>query len=100
MIKTVLLTLSWLVADGVAANVAAGCLDVRNHGDAPMVFVHRGNRLGRLTLPRLEIAFGADNRPGPRCASTWDQPGATGAGGGYLPVIARCVAAEKLKTLD
>jgi hypothetical protein len=33
------------------------------------------------------------------CAGTWGEPGATDAGGGYLPIIAWC-SADELKKLD
>jgi phosphate transport system substrate-binding protein len=60
-------------------DVVTGSLDVRNHGYALAVFVHQDNPIQQLTLPQLEMAFGADNRPGARHARTWGDLGASGA---------------------
>jgi phosphate transport system substrate-binding protein len=60
-------------------DVVTGSFDVRNHGYALVVFVHKDNPLAGLTLPQLEMAFGADSRPGARHARTWGDLGATGA---------------------
>lgn len=59
-------------------DVVTGSFDVRNHGYALVVFVHKDNPLGQLTLQQLEMAFGADNRAGARHARTWGDLGASG----------------------
>jgi phosphate transport system substrate-binding protein len=58
--------------------VATGSLDVRNHGMALVIFVHKDNPLAKLTLAQLDAIFGADHRRGLNNIRTWGKLGLTG----------------------
>ncbi|MDB5906440.1 MAG: hypothetical protein JWP34_554 [Massilia sp.] len=60
-------------------DVVTGSFDVRNRGYALVVFVHKDNPLGQLTLAQLDAAFEAGNRPGAKPVRTWGDLGAGGA---------------------
>ncbi|MDB5950424.1 MAG: hypothetical protein JWR65_2279 [Massilia sp.] len=59
-------------------DVVTGSFDVRNRGYALVVFVHKDNPLKQLTVPQLEAAFAARQRPGGAPARTWGDLGAGG----------------------
>jgi phosphate transport system substrate-binding protein len=57
--------------------VMTGGLDVRDHGFALVIFVHKDNPLAKLTLAQLDGIFGIDHRRGPRNFRTWGELGLT-----------------------
>jgi phosphate transport system substrate-binding protein len=60
--------------------VATGSLSVPGHSPALMVYVHRDNPLGSLTLAQLDAAFGNERlRGAPATIRTWGGLGLTGA---------------------
>lgn len=59
-------------------DVVTGSLDVRNHGYAIVVFVHKDNPLRRLTLSQLDAVFSASHRRSGAAARTWGDLGLGG----------------------
>ena len=60
--------------------VGTGSFDRPGHSTSLVVFVHRDNPLGRLTLTQLDAIFGAERRRGaPRALRTWGDLGLAGA---------------------
>jgi phosphate transport system substrate-binding protein len=59
-------------------DIVTGSFDVRNHGYAIVVFVHRDNPLTGVTLKQLDAMFSADHRRGAAGARTWSDLGLGG----------------------
>ncbi|MBX3749949.1 MAG: substrate-binding domain-containing protein [Opitutaceae bacterium] len=58
--------------------VATGSLDVNFFDYAHMIFVHRDNPLGQLTLAQLEAIFGTERKRGAGQVRTWGDLGLKG----------------------
>jgi phosphate transport system substrate-binding protein len=56
-----------------------GCMDVRNFDYAQMVFVHRDNPIGRISLTDLDAILGTEHRRGARNVRCWGELGLKGA---------------------
>jgi phosphate transport system substrate-binding protein len=56
-------------------DILTGSLDVRNKDYALVVFVHRDNPIGKLSLTELDSIFGCEHRRGARSAKTWGDLG-------------------------
>jgi phosphate transport system substrate-binding protein len=59
-------------------SIATGSVDVNFFDYAHMVFVHKDNPIGKLSLTQLDAIFGAEHRRGPRNIRTWGELGLTG----------------------
>ncbi len=59
-------------------DVVTGSLDVRNHGYAIVIFVHKDNSLRKLTLAQLDAVFSASHRRAGKAALTWGDLGLVG----------------------
>jgi phosphate transport system substrate-binding protein len=59
-------------------DVVTGSFDVRNHGYAVVIFVHKNNPLKQLTLSQLDAVFSADHRSTAAGARTWGDLGLGG----------------------
>jgi phosphate transport system substrate-binding protein len=72
-------------------DIVTGSFDVRNHGYAVVVFVHKDNPITGLTLTQLDAIFSADHRRGGSGAHRWGDLGLRGAcrSRGALPSISR-----------
>ncbi len=60
-------------------DVVTGSFDVRNHGYAIVVFVHKDNPLTGVTFRQLDAVFSADHRRGGPDARVWGDLGLAGA---------------------
>jgi hypothetical protein len=66
--------------------VATGSLDVNFFDYAHMIFVHRDNPLGQLTLAQLEAIFGTEGKRGAGQVRTWGDLGLTGEWADNRPI--------------
>lgn len=60
-------------------DVVTGSFDVRNHGYAIVIFVHKDNPIRQLTLAQLDAVFSAGHRRSGTAARTWGDLGLGGA---------------------
>jgi phosphate transport system substrate-binding protein len=59
-------------------DVVTGSFNIRNHGYAIVIFVHKDNPLSGLTLKQLDAAFSADRLRGGAPVKTWGDLGLGG----------------------
>jgi phosphate transport system substrate-binding protein len=62
----------------LGVQVATASLDKHSNGAALVVFVHRDNPLGQLSLEQLDAIFGSEHRRGSKNIRTWGELGLTG----------------------
>ncbi len=60
-------------------DVVTGSFDVRNHGYAIVIFVHKDNPIRKLSLAQLDAVFSAGHRRSGAAARTWGDLGLDGA---------------------
>jgi phosphate transport system substrate-binding protein len=58
--------------------VAASSLDVHDHGAALVVFVHKDNPIGKLSLDQLDGIFGSEHKRGGKNIRNWGDLGLAG----------------------
>lgn len=59
-------------------DVVTGSFDVRNHGYAIVIFVHKDNPIRRLSLAQLDAVFSASHQRSGKAARTWGDLGLSG----------------------
>ena len=62
----------------LGVEIATASLDRYDHGAQLVIFVHRDNPIGKLTLEQLDGIFGSEHRRGGKNIRTWGDLGLTG----------------------